>query len=120
MQTITASEWKKQNKGSVLEREFLSQIRANKLPEPEREVFFHPTRKWRFDFCYPDLKLAFEIDGATWSNGRHNRGQGYEDDCVKLNEAALLGWTVLRFTGDMVKDGRALQIVKRAREKINE
>ena len=32
----------------------------------------------------------------------------------KYNEAACAGWTVLRVTGSMVHDGRALEYVRRA------
>lgn len=74
------------------------------LPDPEHR--FHPVRKWRFDFAWPDMLLAVEIEGGTWANGRHNRAQGYEGDCEKYNAAVMVGWRVLRFTGDMVRDGR--------------
>lgn len=90
------------------------QCRAAGLPEPEIEVRFHPVRRWRFDFAWPALQLAVEVDGGTWVGGRHNRGAGYERDCEKLNAAALLGWRVLRFTMAMVKDGRAVTVLEQA------
>jgi len=48
------------------------------------------------------------------SQGRHNRAKGYEADCEKYNTAALRGWTVLRFTGDMIKKGLAIQMIEEA------
>ena len=63
-----------------------------------KEHMFHYTRKWRFDYAIPDLKIAFEIDGGVWDYGRHNRPQGYINDMEKLNNAASMGWLVLRFT----------------------
>lgn len=66
------------------------------------EHFFHPTRRWRFDFAHLDARVAIEIDGGTWINGRHNRAQGYRKDCEKLNAAAARGWLVFRFTPDML------------------
>ena len=84
------------------------------MPQPETEHRFHSKRRWRFDFAWPGLMLAVEVEGGQWVNGRHQRGQGFEDDCVKYNAAALAGWRVLRFTGDMVKDGRALATVLEA------
>jgi very-short-patch-repair endonuclease len=81
---------------------------------PECEVDFAPGRKWRFDFAWPERKLAVEVEGGTWSGGRHTRGDGFERDCEKYNAAALLGWTVLRFTTAMVDDGRALETIERA------
>lgn len=58
-----------------------------------REHPFHPTRKWRFDFAFPSVKLAVEIDGR----GRHQTVAGTRADCEKMNEAIILGWRVLRF-----------------------
>ncbi|GAJ77628.1 hypothetical protein JCM18905_3519 [Vibrio sp. JCM 18905] len=84
---------------SQLEKLLLQHIRALKLEVPMSEYRFHETRRWRFDFAYPDQLLAIEVEGGTWSNGRHNRAKGYEADCEKYNMAALRGWTVLRFTG---------------------
>ena len=85
------------------------------MPQPETEYRFHSKRRWRFDFAWPGLMLAVEVEGGQWVNGRHNRaGAGYEGDLEKYNAAALAGWRVLRFSGDMVKDGRALATVLEA------
>jgi very-short-patch-repair endonuclease len=99
---------------SQLEESLAFQIRAVGLPAPEREYRFHATRRWRFDMAYPDMRLAIEVEGATWSGGRHTRGAGYEKDVEKYNTAALDGWTVLRFTGNMIKNGMAIQHIQRA------
>ena len=61
------------------------------------EYRFHPVRLWRFDFALPDYKTAIEIEGATWTQGRHTRGKGYQNDCEKYNAATLMGWKVLRY-----------------------
>ena len=68
--------------------------------EVVKEIIFHPTRKWRFDFAIPEYKIAIEIDGGVWNYGRHNRAQGYLADMKKFNAAASLGWIVLKFTPD--------------------
>ena len=96
------------------ERTLAFQIKAIGLPAPEPEHHFAPPRRWRFDFAWPDYNLAVEVEGGTWSRGRHTRGAGFEKDCEKYNEAALLGWTVLRFTTSMVEDGRAINMIERA------
>ena len=98
---------------SFLEIVLLAEIEQNNLPKPEREYRFHPKRKWRFDFAWPEIKAAVEVEGGIWITGRHNRGQGFIDDCEKYNEAALLGWTVLRFPGDWVADGQAIKYLER-------
>lgn len=70
--------------------------------DPVREYWFakHLKRKWRFDFAWPDLKVAVEIEGGTFSRGggRHGRGGGHHKDCDKYNRATILGWKVLRFS----------------------
>lgn len=63
-----------------------------------REYRFHPDRLWRFDYAIPALRIAIEIDGGIWINGRHNRASGYLGDMEKFNAAATLGWVVLKFT----------------------
>lgn len=67
---------------------------------------------WRFDFAWVDRKIAVEVEGGTWSGGRHTRGSGFEEDCRKYNAATMHGWTVYRFTGSQVKSGEAVKFVK--------
>lgn len=105
-------------KKSALEQTLLMDIRAAGLPEPECEYKFHPTRRWRFDLSYVDSMLAFEIEGGTWSGGRHTTGAGFHGDCIKYNEAALMGWRVFRFDSKMVADGTAIETIKRAYEEL--
>jgi very-short-patch-repair endonuclease len=83
---------------------------APDLPEPVCEHRFHHTRRWRFDFCWPlnHHKIAVEINGGQWVNGRHNRaGQGYENDLEKLSYAAAYGWCVLQFTPQQLNNDPA-------------
>lgn len=97
-----------------IERALLA-LRSICLDAPEREWRFHPDRKWQFDLAYPEVKVAFEVEGANFpfrdpktgemTVGRHLRGKGYERDIEKYNEAALLGWKVIRTTGDQIDDG---------------
>lgn len=90
-----------------------SQIKGLGYKEPVREFKFHPDRKWRFDFAYPEEKVAIEVEGGIWSGGRHTRGTGFEGDCEKYNAAALAGWRVFRFTTGMVTAGNAITILGR-------
>lgn len=88
--------------GSNLERTFETIWRQLGGPELEREYRFHPKRKWRADFAHPRALVLIEVEGGTWTHGRHNRGAGYRGDCIKYNHAALLGYRVFRFTADML------------------
>ncbi len=108
----------------------------------ERECKFHPTRKWRFDWAIDDRddipvrnpdgstgkivlyksnngRIAIEYEGGVFTGGGHTRGVIYSGNAEKYNEAALMGWTVLRFTAPMIRSGlhedqinRALGITK--------
>lgn len=84
----------------------------------EFEFRFHAKRRWRFDVCYPDRKIAAEIDGAAWTAGRHTRGKGFIADQEKINEAQLLGWKVYRFVTDDLSNGRFLETMQRALEEV--
>ena len=100
------------------EERFALYLRALKLDGWEREFRFAPPRRYRFDFALPAQKLAVEIEGGHWIRGRHQRAAGFENDCAKYNLAVLLGWRVLRGTGDMVSDGSLLRYVERALELV--
>lgn len=98
---------------SQLEDTFEFQLKALKLLDYKREFIFHPTRKWRFDFCFVANKLAIELHGAIYTQGRHARGAGIEGDMVKINAAQELGYDVLCFSAGMVKSGEAAAQVER-------
>jgi very-short-patch-repair endonuclease len=71
----------------------------------ERQYRFSHSRRWKFDFAWPSIMLAVEVEGGVYSGGRHVTGTGYTADCEKYNAAALRGWTVLRYTPAMLKKG---------------
>lgn len=91
---------------SALEEALRLQLERRGL-RPEREHRFHTRRRWRFDFAWPELRLAVEVEGGTWSTSRHTSGQGFADDCEKYNAAAIAGWCVLRYTDRAIKSGLA-------------
>lgn len=62
------------------------------------EYKFHPKRRWRIDFAFPEIQLAVEIEGGVWTQGRHTRGSGFVKDMEKYNNLTLLEWKLLRFT----------------------
>ena len=101
---------------SHLEDTLARQLTQAGLPEPEREHRFAPPRKWRLDFAWPEHRVALEVEGGTMTGGRHTRGKGFEADCEKYNQCVLDGWLLLRVTGAMVRDGRALRTAEKALE----
>jgi very-short-patch-repair endonuclease len=84
------------------------------LPAPVLEYKFHPTRKWRFDYAWPELRIALEVEGGVWTGGRHTRGSGFLKDVKKYNAAAALGWRVLRCTPSELMTLATAEILKEA------
>ncbi len=110
---------KKLKKLSQPEETFALHLKAEKLPTPRREYRFDQNRRWRADFAWPGHMIAVEIQGGTWTQGGHVRGTGYEKDCEKHNAMVEQGWHVFWYTTDMVKDGTAIDQIKRILERKN-
>lgn len=93
----------------------------------EGEYRFHPHRRWRFDFFFPQYQMAVEVEGGVAGHrlgksiskdgveyqrqSRHLTEKGFEEDAIKYFEAAKLGITVLSVTSRMVSDHRAISMV---------
>ncbi|MCD8312685.1 MAG: endonuclease domain-containing protein [Bacteroidales bacterium] len=90
-----------------------------------KEYRFHPKRMWRFDYAIPEYRVAIEIDGGVWTQGRHTRPKGYLGDLDKFNAAASMGWVVLKFTPANQYSGETMRLIRetvdnRKREKETE
>ena len=114
---------------SHLEEELLLHVRLHHIPVPVREYKFNREvvgnekgvrarlreaglKDSRFDFAWLDQRFAVEVEGGSWSGGRHTRGKGFEDDCIKYGQAMINGWMVYRCTGGMIKSGLAIKTIK--------
>ena len=73
-------------------------------------------RKWRFDFAFdPEgAKVALEVQGGIFTQGRHTRGAALLKEMEKLNTAASLGWRVLYSTPDNLCMTETIDFVKEA------
>lgn len=93
------------------------QLRAHGF-QFEREVRFHKTRLWRFDFVLNihGSLLAIEVEGISPNIGRHQRYKGFQNDCLKYVEGLLCGYDIMRLTTAMVKDGSAIRFLNRYAE----
>jgi len=104
-----------------------------------KEIQFHPSRKWRFDFACEREKVAVELQGGGYGNvikcdkchltvmrrlksgllrpiregGRHQNPKALRDEYEKLNEAALLGWRVFLFAPEQIKDKTAINLISK-------
>lgn len=104
------------------------------LEAPVEDFKFHPSRKWKFDYCWlpepsgdtvscrccgselmcpacespplaPPVRLAVEIQGGTYMQGKHSRGAGQKNDFEKINEAQRLGWRVILLDSSHIGSG---------------
>jgi hypothetical protein len=86
---------------------------------PEAQYRFHPERRWRLDFAFPDVLVAVELDGGIFAAenggevGKHSRGAGRCKDMEKRNAAAELGWFVLNYGPPHVRSGAAALQIER-------
>lgn len=78
---------------------------------PVVEFEFHPEHKYRFDYCWPAVKVALEVEGGLFGGkdakgrqykGAHSSISGMLRDLAKYNGAAIHGWRVLRVTPDQL------------------
>lgn len=102
-----------------LENQFIHLLRCEgaHFPAYVRQHQFAKPRRWAFDFAWPDLAVALEVEGGMHipdGGGRHQRKDGYEGDCEKYNEAALRGWIVLRATSTHLDDLSVMRWLERA------
>lgn len=114
----------KVKKLSKAEELFAFHCRAHQLMAPEREYLFAKElgRRWRFDFAWPVHRVAVEVEGLAMRMiggqlvcvGRHTTVTGFRADLEKYNTATMLGWRVLRFEQQEIKNGNAVLLVKRA------
>lgn len=84
------------------------------FPVPVAEFKFHPDRRWRFDYAWPDFRLALEVEGGIWTGGRHTRGAGFLKDMEKYNAAAVLGWRIIRVQPSDLSKTKTLLTLKEA------
>jgi len=116
----------------------------HQISRPDVERKFHPVRKWRFDYAWPEYLIAVEVEGGAFSRpvkcnhcnqfvthrtktgktikvmegGRHNTGKGFTNDLEKYQAAFALGWRVLRVSPKQARNGEAIEIIARIIQKI--
>lgn len=102
---------------SKLELAMLEQLtEAGLLDGMVEEHAFHEERRWRWDFAWPEHKVALEVHGGLYTRGRHIRPRGMLNDMEKSSEGAIMGWRLITVSGVEVSNGTALDRVKRALE----
>lgn len=106
---------KAKRKLNTPEMDFFCRVCKSELQvEVVREFRFHPTRKWRYDYAIPQHKIAIEVEGGVWTEGRHIRPKGFVEDMDKYNAAAVMGWRVLRITPNTLLNTATLEMIRQA------
>jgi len=72
----------------------------------------HGFKDWRFDFAFPEYRIACEIQGGLWTGGRHVTGKGACGDIEKQDAAIRLGWAIYYCHPRMVQSGQALETLR--------
>jgi len=84
---------------SYVEVNFAKLLEENGIEFINEYKFDNTTEKgYRFDFAIIDKKIAIEIEGIgpPGKESRHQRFQGYMEDCEKYNLAVMQGWKIYR------------------------
>lgn len=114
---MTDKEAKKKKQQAQAERNRVALVaycEQHGFPLPEPEHVFCAHRNWKFDFAWPNLKIALELEGGTFMQGRHSSGPGQRADMEKYNEAAIRGWLVLRVETCKARSARMMGLMWRA------
>jgi very-short-patch-repair endonuclease len=92
-----------------LKARFLAAL-SQRFPSVSAEHKFHPTRKWRFDYCLVHHRLAIEVEGGVGMYGGHNRPGGFRKDIEKYNMACVFGFRLYRIDhGDLRSERKILE-----------
>lgn len=106
--------YKKKNKKDYAKIYRLFEFSLSTLPEKfEKEYRFSSLRNWKIDYYFKLSRLAVEIEGGIWIQGRHNRASGFIKEMEKYNTMAKYRMYLMRFTPDQVESGEALIEIKK-------
>jgi len=118
---VTADELAKEKKkakqdaqAEKIRRAICDYCEQHGFPAPVQEHEFYAVRGWKFDYAWPELGIALEVEGGAAIGGRHTSVGGFEADIAKYNEAAIRGWLVLRCLTSKARSARTLGLLWRA------
>ena len=112
-------------KAKRIQASFLSRLSSADLPEATPEYRFWEGRRFRFDYAWPEHLIALEVEGGLYGNGKncpvckrpsamgHTSVTGIRRDMEKYNEAAALGWRLVRVEPSKLESGETIELLKR-------
>lgn len=109
-----ALRWKALYPGLVFEREYTLPAWEDWAAERKAAGLISRRVTYRADFAWPEARVALEIQGGTWTLGKHSSGAGIERDCAKSFTAQASGWICFAITGTMLRKQEAIWFPKLA------
>jgi len=76
------------------------------------EYRFHSDRRWRIDYAIVPQKIAIEVEGGAYTQGRHTRGKGFIADMEKYNALTAAGWRLIRVTPQQLITVKTIEMIK--------
>jgi len=97
------------------EQKFLDAWHAHGIPDsdPEQQVVIEgvksdANRHYKFDFAWPQIRLAIEVDGHGWG---HVTPANRSRDATKVRRAMAAGWLVIPVTTDCLSNAEKRELV---------
>jgi hypothetical protein len=96
-------------------------------PGVRKRLLLRGFNDWRFDWAFPQWKIAVEIEGGVWLSkyggmSRHFTGAGAIGDMCKYNAAEALGWHVLRYRWGkkwpVIDGGQVRKLIERQKSRL--
>lgn len=77
------------------------------------EFYFTTQRMYRIDYCWPEYKVALEVNGGIhMQRGGHNTAAGLQRDYEKNNLLQSLGWKTIAVTPDQMFSNETIKLIK--------
>ena len=72
-------------------------------------------RQWRIDYYFEanGRRVALEVEGGIWTQGRHTRGSGFKRDMEKYNTLTAAGIMLLRTTPKDLLTSQTFELIKK-------
>jgi hypothetical protein len=103
---------KRRSGGELPPTIFFAALRHYNLPIPQAEYKFHNKRKFKFDYAYPDLFIAIEVEGGVFTRQAHGSVKGILRDIEKYTLAASLGYKIIRVLPSKLLLQETMEIIR--------
>lgn len=106
-------------KGQVnYEKEFFGVWQLLGGPPLSPQHRFDADRRWKLDYAQVESKVAIEIHGGIYTQGRHTQGSGFREDRRKMTAAQEAGFIVYELTPRDITAAEVERIIEKCRERM--